>query len=103
MPNIADKPNWMDKITGALVWIASAAVACVVGCIAFVMVKRRGLLISPRTAREAALDRKVLDGEATATEAIAARRGADPAYNRAFQKSRPLPAPEPVAEPPPAT
>ncbi len=92
LPNVEDKATWFDKLTGAVVWVAGAVVAVIL----FIVGRRLfGWLPSRETRRDAEMARKVLDGadEATAKEMIAARRGADPGFDRAFRKtSRPPPA-----------
>ena len=94
LPNVEDKAMWFDKLIVAMIWIAVAIVAVVLFLVARAACRRFGWLIPLPTKRAATMARKVLAGDADAREMIAARRAADPAFERAFGKtSRPPPVP----------
>ena len=95
LPNVEDKATWFDKLTGAVLWVAGAVVAVVLLLAGWWIARRVGWLIPRKTKREAQLARKVLDAgdEATVQEMIAAKRGADPGFDKAFTKTSPRPPP----------
>ena len=95
--NVENKATWFDKLMRALVWVAGAIVFVIVAVAFWYVARRYGWLIPKSTRRSAEMDRQILNGHADPREAIAARRAADPAYDRAFRQipklSRPPPAP----------
>ena len=87
LAGVEDKtPAWLTWLT----WTAAAAVVLVVAYVAGGPVRNLlARLFPPKQVQaSAALDAKVLAGQSTPQEAIAARRASDPVYEAAYQRAK---------------
>lgn len=93
LPDVKDRESqWMSLLRLGLIVAGIVAVLILliylgVGKLLKPLANRLGLWIGQKTKASATLDAKVLKGQATPAEAVAARRASDPTYNQAFQQA----------------